>query len=80
MEFDFFVDNEYFIEYDGEQHFHSISTWGGDEAFERNQTKDKMKNQICENRKIPIIRIPYWIAPEAIIVEDISPEDSQFLC
>lgn len=53
--FDFYVDNRYIIEFDGEQHTDISNGW-------YNQTrkqKDEFKEQWCKNNNIPIIRIPY---------------------
>lgn len=58
--FDFFVDNKYVIEYDGEQHFHySNNSWNTKEHFERTRKSDLEKNKYCFINNIPIIRIPY---------------------
>lgn len=58
--FDFFVNDQYAIQFDGEQHFkeqkdqqyfkHGIQTI---------EWHDKKKNQYCKNHNIPLIRIPY---------------------
>lgn len=44
------------IEYDGIQHY--IPKWGLKE-FERTKINDEIKNQYCDNKKIPLVRIPY---------------------
>ena len=43
------------IEYDGIQHFEDTN-FGG---IEKNQLRDKIKNDYCEEHNIPLIRIPY---------------------
>lgn len=43
------------IEYDGIQHFQNTN-FGG---LEQNQKRDSIKNQYCQDNKIPLIRIPY---------------------
>ena len=57
LRFDFYVDNSYLIEYDGEQHFkESKNSW---EPLEEVQYRDELKNQWCKENNIPLIRIPY---------------------
>lgn len=53
--FDFFVNNKYIIEYDGEQHFYQKSNWD----YEATKKSDNIKNNYCFSHNIPIIRIPY---------------------
>lgn len=59
--FDFAIiknDNiERLIEFDGEQHFIDVPSWGG---LELQQRRDKIKNEYAINHNIPLIRIPYW--------------------
>ena len=58
--FDFFVENKYFIEFDGEQHFkYSSSGWNNYDNFINNRKRDEIKNNYCFKRSIPLIRIPY---------------------
>ena len=58
--FDFYVNNEYLIEYDGIQHFqYSGSGWDTEENFKKTQQRDSYKNQWCKENNIPLIRIPY---------------------
>lgn len=45
------------IEFDGEQHFKNISSWGG---LELQQKRDKIKNEYALINNIPLVRIPYW--------------------
>ncbi len=63
LPFDFVVldnlDNMLIIEYDGEQHFQLVSKFD-ENAFERTQQNDKIKNDYCEINNIPLLRIPYW--------------------
>jgi len=59
-EFDFYIDNKYIIEFDGQQHFKYTGTgWDTQEHFERTRKSDLEKNQYCFNNNIPLIRIPY---------------------
>lgn len=45
------------IEFDGEQHFKDIPSWGG---LELQQQRDKIKNEYALSHNIPLVRIPYW--------------------
>lgn len=47
------------IEYDGEQHFRSVTTWGGKDAFERRKYLDNLKTSYCKLHNIPLLRIKY---------------------
>lgn len=59
--FDFYLpDHNAVIEFDGEQHFKSIPSWGGMETLSKTQASDNIKNDFCEYAGIHIIRIPYW--------------------
>lgn len=58
--FDFFVDEKYLIEYDGETHYMSnLHGWHTPEQLQAQQERDLIKNQWCKNNNIPLIRIPY---------------------
>ena len=59
-EYDFYIDNKYIIEFDGQQHFYYTGTgWDTQEHFERTRNNDLIKNKYCFDNNIPIIRIPY---------------------
>ncbi len=75
LPFDFYVNNEFLIEYDGEQHFKPTFN---ESSFELTQQNDSIKNEYCKNNNIPLIRIPYWHCND-ITIEDLKPETSQFL-
>lgn len=69
--FDFYVNNQYLIEYDGEQHFKDLKYFTHD-TLEQRQLRDKFKNQWCKENNILLIRIPYteiW----NLTIEDLSP-------
>lgn len=76
--YDFFVNNQYVIEYDGKQHFQDYS-WGNEKhTKEESQQKDLEKNLYCKSKNIPIIRIPYTHF-NGIIIDDLLIETSKFL-
>lgn len=61
--FDFAVlsDNkiQYFIEYNGEQHYSPIDHFGGEEYFTYIQQNDRLKQAYCKENNIPLIIIKY---------------------
>ena len=77
--FDFYVNNQYIIEFDGRQHFQSDgSGWYTEEVYLKTVEHDKIKNDWCRENNIPIIRIPYNHINK-LCLEDLIPETSQFL-
>ena len=77
--FDFYIQNKYIIEFDGEQHFkYRDSGWNTKENFDKVKEHDRLKNKYCKEHNIPLIRIPYTHLKN-ICIEDLKPETSQFL-
>ncbi|MCC8068813.1 MAG: hypothetical protein LIO71_03555 [Ruminococcus sp.] len=77
LPFDFYINNNYLIEYDGKQHFSIEHAWN-DFSFEQTQKHDKIKNQWCKENNIPLIRIPYTRLND-LCIEDLMLETSQFI-
>ena len=81
LKFDFYIDNKYLIEYDGEQHFIPESFGGktsGEERLRLQQEYDNIKNIWCKNNNIPLIRIPYTRLKE-LNINDLILETSNFI-
>ena len=77
--FDFFVNNQYVIEYDGEQHFNAENHgWNNKNNLKIIQIRDLEKNKICQKFNIPIIRIPYTHLKN-LKIEDLLLTTSNFL-
>lgn len=76
--FDFYVNNEYLIEFDGIQHFKALGGWNNEEALKSIQAHDKIKNQWCKENNIPLIRIPYTHL-DKISIDDLKLETSKFI-
>lgn len=77
--FDFFVDNKYLIEFDGQQHYKSNERWWNTpELLEQYKIRDNIKNEWCKNNKIPLIRIPYYILSK-LTYADIDPNQTSYL-
>ena len=47
------------IEYQGEQHFHSVEAFGGSPYYEICKKRDKIKKEFCEKNEIQLITIDY---------------------
>lgn len=47
------------IEYDGAQHYNPVEYWGGEDTFKTLQKRDKLKDEYCRDKGIPLLRIPY---------------------
>jgi hypothetical protein len=50
---------QYFIEYDGKQHFEPVEFFGGKDYYEYIKDNDNIKNNYCIINNIPLIRISY---------------------
>ena len=60
LPFDFYIpDLNMCIEYDGQQHFKAIETWGGIENLIEIQNRDKIKTDFCNKNNIILHRIKY---------------------
>lgn len=76
--YDFYVNNNYIIEYDGKQHFQNYS-WGGEtHTLQESQKRDALKNEYCFTHNIPLIRIPYTHLKD-LQIEDLILETTTFL-
>jgi hypothetical protein len=77
--FDFYVNNKYLIEYDGETHYKStLHGWHTLEQLEQQQERDIIKNNWCKENNIPLIRIPYTHLDD-LCIEDLLLETSKFI-
>ena len=75
--FDFYINNQYIIEFDGQQHFNYVNSgWNTKEHFERIRKSDLEKNKYCFENNIPLIRIPY---NTDYTLEDLRIETTRFL-
>lgn len=76
--FDFLVNNQYLIEFDGIQHYHSGTGWRTEEKVKLTQESDLIKNNWCQENNIPLIRIPYTHLKE-LNIQDLCLETSKFV-
>lgn len=78
--FDFYVEDNYLIEYDGETHYiNSAGGWWGKDAFDEGQRKDQLKNQWCKDNNITLIRIPYTRYKNLCIEDLLNVEKNPFI-
>jgi hypothetical protein len=69
----------YLIEFDGVQHYDPTRQFGKDkETFEKIKRRDSLKNRWCEEKHIPLIRIPYTKL-ETLRIEDLLLETSKYI-
>jgi len=60
LELDIFIpDLGLALEYQGQQHFHPVEAWGGEEALIDLQERDQRKASICEDRGVTLITFDY---------------------
>lgn len=79
LRFDFYVNNQYLIEYDGEQHFiERPNGWNNPDRLQHTQERDIFKNEWCKENNIPLIRIPYTHLKD-LCIEDLLLETSKFI-
>ena len=78
--FDFYVDNSYFIEHDGEIHYiNTCSDWWEENQFKQGQERDKLKTQWCLDNNITLIRIPYTKYKSLKIQDLLNIEGNPFI-
>lgn len=75
--FDFYINNKYFVEYDGQQHFLEKDKEFFKHGFKTIKQHDTIKNQYCIDNNIPLIRIPYTHYKD-LCLEDLLLETSSF--
>ena len=77
LRFDFYINNNYLIEFDGRQHYQTDEKWTTQERLKENQLRDSIKNEWCKNNNVPLIRIPYTHSRE-IQIEDLLLETTKY--
>lgn len=67
--FDFYLPKHHkLIEYDGEQHFISVPYFGGDTKLRDQKRRDAIKNKYTEEHNIELLRIPYYLSEEEVLI------------
>lgn len=70
LKFDFYVNNQYLIEFDGTQH-QAKTEWFTNEEFEYRKENDQRKDEYAKNHDIPLIRVPYYKL-KTLTIQDIT--------
>ena len=78
LPFDFYVNSNYLIEFDGEQHFENGRYWGNKDKKEDVLRKDNIKNNYCKQHNIALIRIPYWKI-KTLTLKDLQLQTTEYL-
>lgn len=61
LSYDFFIPSKnLLIEFQGEQHYKPIETFGGIEKFKKQRENDYKKKEYAKKNKIMLLEIPYW--------------------
>ena len=61
LSFDFYIPNKnVLIEYQGEQHFHSIKFFGGEAKYLKQIENDSVKREFCKNNNFILLEIEYF--------------------
>ena len=58
LKYDFLINNEFLLEYDGSQHFEEDTR--SKNTLEERQLYDSIKDEYAKSHNIPLKRIPYW--------------------
>lgn len=59
------------IEYQGQQHFHPIKVWGGEDALKKVKSRDKKKVKLCKNNDVDLIKVNYFDSLTKEFIKDI---------
>ena len=61
LRYDFFLPNyNRLIEFDGKQHYESVTYFGGENEYISRKNNDVKKNKYAFEHGIDLVRIPYW--------------------
>jgi hypothetical protein len=76
MELDIFISSlRLAIEYQGEQHFFPVSSWGGIPALNRLRQRDEEKRKACKTHEINLVEVSYdWDGSEGSVIEILSKQ------
>ena len=73
LRFDFYINNSFLLEFDGQQHFEPFGFNREEDVFLTAKQRDKCKNDWCIANNIPLKRIPYTIL-NTLSLEDIMSD------
>lgn len=74
LPFDFYIPSvNTCIEYQGQQHYQIVSSWGGEEEYNYQLKHDKIKADYCKNNGISLITIPYYGNVNSMLAKELLP-------
>lgn len=74
LPFDFYIPSvNVCIEYQGQQHYQIVSSWGGEEDYNYQLKHDKIKADYCKNNGISLITIPYYDNVNSMLAKELLP-------
>ena len=73
----FYINSQYLIEFDGEQHLKSTGGWNTPTHLKETQERDLIKNNWAKANNIPLIRIPYQYLG-TLNINDLKIETTDF--
>lgn len=76
--FDFYINNQYLIEYNGQQHYiQGDGVFDNEIKFNKTQEHDDIKKEYCKKNQIPLIIIPYTHYSN-LSIEDLKLETTSY--
>lgn len=67
------------FEYQGEQHYHTLSFTSPTNALSEYTRRDKVKEATCERMGVKLIVVPYWWDQTSISLRELIEEEYQNL-
>lgn len=72
LRFDFAVFDDdggidFLIEYQGEQHYHPVSRFGGTSGLRRQRYNDQLKRDYCRKHHLRLVLVPYYDLPKVTL-------------
>lgn len=66
----YLVDYNIAIEYQGEQHFHSVKYFGGNKRFIDRIERDKRKKELCDKNNVKILYVSFYKKPTYDVINN----------
>ena len=66
----YLVDYNIAIEYQGEQHFHSVKYFGGNKRFIDRIERDKRKKELCDKNNVKILYVSFYKKPTYNVINN----------
>ena len=66
----FIVEADLGIEYQGVQHYEAVEHWGGEEALEERQERDRRTKDLCDEHGVDVVEVRYDEDLSARLIEE----------